>query len=288
MTTRTGSKIASIVFSRMTLVLLLSLVLAPAITAQEPSLLYATAEAGTKLIAISLEAVRVRVIGDIGFPFSLALAPCPPNAVRYTITNTFDPNNAQLATLNLGTGAATRVGSPLGQALSIMGMTCSPDGTLYAIGQFNFTDPFFNSLYTVNRETGLASWIGSTGVLDPSDPSGFSGFLMALAFAPDGTLYGVNSASTLFRVNKSTGEATKLVDFLHSASARPLVGVMGLAIDSDGNFYVSDFAPVSFIYVLNVATGVATPVLNTGLPFVHNIAFKAPVTAHSETFEDGQ
>ena len=273
---RIRSRIAAAVFASMTLLLSLSLVLTPARSAQKPSLLYATAEAGTKLIAISLEARRVRVIGDTDFPFSLALAPCPPGGVRYTITNTFDPNKAQLATLNLGTGAATLVGSPLGQVLSIMGMTCSPDGTLYAIGQFNSTDPAFNSLYTVNRETGLASRIGSTGVLDPSDPSGFSGFLMALAFAPDGTLYGANSASTLFRVNTATGEATKVVDLVRSASARPLVGVMGLAIDNDGNFYLSDFVPVSSIYALNVATGVATPILNTGLPFVHNIAFKGP------------
>jgi hypothetical protein len=128
----------------------------------------------------------------------------------------------------------------------------------------------------VNRETGLASRIGSTGVLDPSDPSGFSGFLMALAFAPDGKLYGVNSASTLFSIDPSAGKATKVVDLVHGESALPLVGVMGLAIDNDGNFYVSDFAPVSSIYALNVATGVATPILSTGLPFVHNIAFKAP------------
>jgi DNA-binding beta-propeller fold protein YncE len=248
----------------------------PAKSAEQPRLLYATAEAGTKLVTFSLEAKRVRVIGDTGFPFSLALAPCPPGGVRYTITNTFDPNKAQLATLNLGTGAATLVGSPLGQALSIMGMTCSPDGTLYAIGQFNSTDPAFNSLYTVNRETGLASRIGSTGVLDPSDPSGFSGFLMALAFAPDGKLYGVNSASTLFSIDPSAGKATKVVDLVHSESALPLVGVMGLAIDNDGNFYVADFAPVSSIYALDVSTGVATPILNTGLPFVHNLAFKGP------------
>ena len=234
---RIRSRIAAAVFASMTLLLSLSLVLTPARSAQKPSLLYATAEAGTKLIAISLEARRVRVIGDTDFPFSLALAPCPPGGVRYTITNTFDPNKAQLATLNLGTGAATLVGSPLGQVLSIMGMTCSPDGTLYAIGQFNSTDPAFNSLYTVNRETGLASRIGSTGVLDPSDPS----------------LYGANSASTLFRVNTATGEATKVVDLVHSASARPLVGVMGLAIDNDWNFYVSDFVPVSSIYALDVS-----------------------------------
>ncbi len=274
MRSRTKSKIAVAAFASITLLLLPSLMFTPARSAEQPSLLYATAEFGTKLVAFSLEAKTVRVIGDTGFPFSLGLAFCPPGGVPHTITNTFGA--AQLATLNLGTGAATLVGSPLGQPLNIMAFTCSPDGTLYAIGQFNPTDPAFNSLYTVNRETGLASLIGSTHVLDPSDPSGSSGFLMALAFAPDGTLWGANSASTLFRVNTSTGEATKVVDLVHSTSARPLVGVMGLAIDNDWNFYVSDFVPQSSIYAVNVGTGVATPILNTGLPFVHNIAFKAP------------
>jgi hypothetical protein len=270
----TRPKTVAAVFVSLTLLLSLSLVFTPARSAEQPSVLYATAEAGTKLIAMSLEARRVRIFGDTGFHFSLGLGFCPPNGAPYTITNTFGA--AQLATLNLGTGAATPVGSPLGQALNIMAFTCSPDATLYAIGQFNPTDPAFNSLYTVNRETGLASLIGSTHVLDPLDPSGFSGFLMALAFGPDGTLYGANSASTLFRIDPDTGKATKVVDFVHSASGEPLVGVMGLAIDSDGNFYVSDFVASSSIYSLDVSTGVATPILNTGLAFVHNIAFKTP------------
>jgi DNA-binding beta-propeller fold protein YncE len=213
--------------------------------------------------------MRARVIGSTGFPFSAALALCPPEGedrqreVAYTITNTFA--TAQLAKLDLGTGAATLVGSPLGQALAIMGMTCSPDGTLYGIGQVDPTNVDFNSLYTVDRESGLASRIGSTGVNDQT--LGFSGFLMALAFAPDETLYAVNEG-TLFRIDRFTGKATKVVD---------LVGVgmvMGLAIDEDGKFYVADYVPGSKIYTLDLSTGFATPILNTGLDFVHNIEFK--------------
>lgn len=47
--------------------LLSSSVFAPAGFAQEPGLLYGTAEMGTKLVAFNLEAGRVRVIGDTGF-----------------------------------------------------------------------------------------------------------------------------------------------------------------------------------------------------------------------------
>ena len=261
MKTRTRPKIITAIFASMTLLLLVPLVFTPARSAEQPSLLYATAEAGTKFVAFSLEANRGRVIGDIGFPYSLPLAFCPPGGRPYTITNIFDPAAAQLATLNLGTGEATPVGSPLGQALNIMGMTCSPDGTLYAVGQNNPNISDFNSLYAVDRATGLASRIGSTGVTGK--------FLMALAFARDGTLYGAN-VSALFRINPSTGEATKVVDFTG------VTMVMGLAIDSDWNFYLSDFVTQSRIYSLNVSTGVATPILDTGLGHVHNIAFKTP------------
>lgn len=261
------SRIAIPVFAVVTL--LLSLVFTPAGSAEEPGLLYATAEGGTQLVAFNLEAGRVRVIGDTGFPDSLSLAFCRPGGAAYTITNTFDPAKAQLATLNLGTGAATPVGSPLGQDLSIMGMTCSPNGTLYAVGQFNPLDPDFNSLYTVDRETGLASRVGSTGI---SGSDVFSGFVMALGFAPDGTLYGAN-VGALFRIDPATGGATKVVDFVG------VTMVMGLTIDKDGNFYVCDWVPLppgGAIYALNVSTGEATSVLNSGLALVHNIAFKAP------------
>jgi hypothetical protein len=272
-----GSKIISIVFASMTLLLSLLLVFIPARSAVQPKLLYAIDNADNKLAAFSLKAQTVTVIGPIG-PGALSLAFCPPGGlVPYTITSPFNPDKAQLATINLDTGAATLVGLPLppGQTLDIMGMTCSRNGTLYAIGQFDTGNPDFNSLYTVDRETGQATRIGSTSVLDASDASGTSGFLMALAFAPDGKLYGVNSASTLFSIDTSTGTATKIVD-LYTAPATRLVGVMGLAIDSRGTFYVSDFVPGSRIYKVDTNTGVATPILNTGLSFVHNIAFRIP------------
>ena len=248
------SGITKFAFVGTTLLLLMLFALPRAGSAQEQGLLYATADAGTKLVAANLEAKRVRAVGGgIGFTVSLALAFCPPEGTPYTITNAFDTTKAQLAQLNLGTGAATLVGSPLGQALDIMGMTCSPDGTLYAIGQDDPTKPDFNSLYAVDRETGLASRIGPTGVLDQGRP--FSGFFMALAFAPDRTLYGAN-VSALYRVDPYTGEATKVVDLVGVES------VMGLAIDGDGKFYLADWVPHSSIYTLDLDTGLATLILN--------------------------
>jgi len=50
----------------------------PRASAEEPSLLYATADTAStpELVAANLEAESVSVIGGIGFPFSLALAFC--------------------------------------------------------------------------------------------------------------------------------------------------------------------------------------------------------------------
>jgi hypothetical protein len=52
--------------------------------------------------------------------------------------------------------------------------------------------------------------------------------------------------------------------------------VMGLAIGKDWTFYVSDYVAQSNIYAVDVTTGAATPVLNTGLARVHNISFRTP------------
>lgn len=259
------SRITTPVFVVVTL--LLSLGFTPAGSAEEPGLLYGTAAGGTKFVAFNLQAGHVRVIGDIGIPGSLSLAFCRPGGRPYTMTRMGNASLAQLATLALDTGAATLVGSPLGQNLLIMGMACSPDGTLYAVGQADSNNADFNSLYTVNRETGLASRVGSTSVVVPGGV--YSGFFMALDFAPDGTLYGANT-SALYTIDTLTGQATKVVDFTG------VTMVMGLAIGKDWTFYVSDYAAQSSIYTVDVSTGVATAFLSTGLAKVHNIAFKAP------------
>jgi len=257
------------------LTLLLSLVLSPVALAEDPGLLYGTAgiggtgqHLGTELVAFNLQAGSIRTVGNVGYPDSRALAFCRPGGRPHTITNMGNGGLAQLATLNLGTGAATLVGSPLGEDLKIMGVVCSPDGTLYAVGQTSSAHPNFNSLYTVDRKTGLATRVGSTNVFVATGAA-FNGFIMALDFAPDGTLYGVNTKS-LYTIDPSTGLAAKVADF------QGVTMVMGLAIGKDWSFYVSDYVAQSKIYAVNQVTGAATPVLDTGLGFIHNIAFKAP------------
>ncbi len=255
--------------------LLLSLSITPARSAERPSLFYATLPLTplSQLAAFNLEASTARiagaVVGKIGYPLSAALAFCPPGGIAYAVTNIFgEPTTSpQLATLNLGTGAATLVGSPLQQWQDVMALECSRSGILYAVGGSDPTNQFseYNTLYVVNRATGQLSRIGFTGVNDGAGDDMF----MALRFAPDGTLYGANP-SALFSIDPKTGLATKVVDFVGVSS------VMGLAIDSDGKFYIADFVSQSRIYALDTTTGVATPILDTGLAFVHSIAFKTP------------
>lgn len=271
---------------------LVSLGFAQGRSAVQPRLLYAIDNGDNALATFNLKAQTVTVIGSLGPQASegaLALAFCPQRGlvglVAYTIVNSFDPTFQQLATLDLATGAATVVGSPLpplpsGQALDIMGMTCSREGTLYVIGDFDPSDPNFNSLYTIDRETGQPTLIGSTGIKVPpeGDPAGGFGFFMALDFAPDGTLYGANDFA-LYRIEPSTGQATEIVPFV-GVTQPP--AVMGLAISSDSHFYIADYQPLSpglpasRVYRVNTNTGLATPVLNTGLNLVHNIAFRIP------------
>lgn len=289
------------VFASTTLLLSLLFALPSARSGEEPKLLYAIVDTNfdaptspggpfdpPTLVAANLEAIhdgefRLGVIGSTRTPGAIALTFCPPEgedgqgAVAYTIANAFSPQN-QLAKLDLRTGAATLVGSSIVQGeLDIMALACSPDGALYAIGQLNPLNPPFNNLYSVDRNSGLATLIGSTGVNNgnpsPPDPFSASGFFMALSFAPDGTLYGASDdglgkGSTLYSISLNNGLAKSF------AHVNNVDGVMGLAIDEHGKFYLADYVPQSKIYKFNSGTGMATPILETHLGNVNNIAFK--------------
>jgi len=249
------------------------------------STLFATGRIGTALLAIDVERGNTRVIGPTGQPGSVALAITRNGKAAYSIASAvtgfppgIDGANAQLVKIDLETGAATLVGSPLGGNLSVMGMTFAPDGALYAAGDFDPQSPTFNSLYTIDLHTGLATRVGSLGS-GPNDTD----FIMSFAWDSDGTLYGA-SMTALYRIhrNRTTNMATKVVDFVGSSA------VMGIAIDEDGGFYAADFVDPpthSTIYKVDVETGFLAPLFNTGIAFVHNIAFK-PDTSGSHHDKD--
>jgi sugar lactone lactonase YvrE len=235
-------------------IVLLFLKLAAAQT--NPSTLYATGNKGNELLTIDLPSGTVNVIGTTGYPFSLGLA-FSPTGTAYTITNMGSMALAQLATLDLKTGAASLVGQPLGQSLMMMGVIVSPQGALYGGAMPSGMPP--TSLYSIDTSTGLPTLVGLSGT---------SGELMSFAYDPQGTLYSA-SPTRLYTVDLSTGNANLVTPLSIGA-------VMGLAVDGDGIMYATNFVPCppcSSVYRIDPVTGSATWLFNTGVQFVHNIAF---------------
>jgi len=235
-------------------IVLLSLKLAVAQT--NSSTLYATGNKGNELLTIDLSSGAANVIGATGYPFSLGLA-FSPAGTAYTITNMGSMTLAQLATLDFNTGAASLVGQPLGQSLMMMGVIASPQGVLYGGAMPSGMPP--TSIYSIDTTTGLPTFVGFSGT---------SGELMSFAYDPQGTLHSA-SPTNLYTVDLTTGNATLVTPLSIGA-------VMGLAVDGDGIMYATNFVgcpPCSSVYRIDPVTGSATWLFNTGVPFVHNIAF---------------
>ncbi|MFI3185112.1 MAG: hypothetical protein QX198_03955 [Methylococcaceae bacterium] len=92
-----------------------------------------------------------------------------------------------LGTVNVATGNVHVIGN-MGHRM--FDIASDPVGNLYGI---TATD-----LYSIDRNTGISTWIGSLGINDAN----------ALVFALDGILYAAGFAGTqLYVVNKSTGQA---------------------------------------------------------------------------------
>lgn len=239
------------------------------------STLFATGRIGTVLLAIDVEKGTTTVIGPTCQPGSASLAITRDGKTAYTVVKAvkgFPPGvtgaDAQLAKIDLATGAATLVGGPMGGNLSVMGLTFAPNGVLYAAGDFDPSSPTFNSLYTIDLTTGLATRVGSFGV-----GSTRSNFIMSFTWDSEGNMFGASRMS-LYRIHRhrTTNAATKVVDFVGSSN------VMGIAM-ADGKLFAADFVgplpTVSKIYGVNIETGLLTPLFSTGIAFVHNIAFNS-------------
>ena len=108
-------------------------------------------------------------------------------------------------------------------------------------------------LSRVNTETGAATDVGSTGTSD----------VYSAAFAPDGTLYGVNDyfgAERFGRFDLSTGAFT--------AIGEPFTGtnsILALEVASDGTVYASSREGSNTLWTIDPATGVNTLVGDMGI-----------------------
>lgn len=168
------------------------------------------------------------------------------------------PGPQQLATIDPKTGHATLFGAPV-EKLNVMALEFAPDGTLYAVGDFNPASPTFNTLYTVDRKTGAFTAVGSTGVPAPN-------FFMDLAFDARGTMYGA-SMFALFTIDRKTGTATKVVDFVGGGT------IMGLGYNAkQDTLYATDWkAPKSALYMVDIKNGFLTPMADIGYPLSHGL-----------------
>jgi DNA-binding beta-propeller fold protein YncE len=220
-------------------------------------ILYATAGAGSTLVKIDVGEGTVTTIGPFGVAHADAIA-ISPQGKLYTMTEGYPPPGVhpQLAQVNPVTGLATPFGVNLAPEI-FMGIGFTPDGQLYGVNAMSGTGDE-NSLYRFDPNTGEARKVKVTG--------GCPG-IMDLAVHPDGTMYGVNPHA-LYRINPHTGQATLVTEIQGNGLA-----LMGLAIDDDGNFYVSKIIPNSPLLRVDPQTGATTKLLDTGVDYIHGLEF---------------
>ena len=217
--------------------------------------LYVSDILGSQLVKVDVGTGATSVIGPFNQPWCTAIA-ISPQGDLYTVTQGFPPGspNPQLATVNITTGEATPFGVNLSPEI-FMGIGFTPDGTLYGVNAMS-GPPNEGSLYRFDPVTGVASKVKLTGSC---------GMIMDLACHPDGTLYGADPTS-LYRINPNTGQATLVVATAHTA-------IMGLAIDDDGIFYVTEIVPGAPLLRLDAATGTTSPVPGVTLNYPHGLEF---------------
>ncbi len=201
---------------------------------------YSTDRATDQVFQIDPQTGEATLVGNVGFDTSFSGLSIDDDGPLFA-SDLFDPSTFEwsLATLDLDTGAADIIGPQFDTDIHAI---AHQDGTLYgfsifqglgtldpATGEFtasfdSFTLPVEmrgadldestntlyalgadNVLYTIDVDTGSASFVGSTGV-------DFN-FRMGLAFNPlDNQLYALgddsNSGDNLYRIDKDTGAAT--------------------------------------------------------------------------------
>jgi DNA-binding beta-propeller fold protein YncE len=234
-------------------------------------------DAKGKLVAIDVrdqDDVTITPIGTIG-TFGCTSVALSKEGTLYSVCGPGDfvdthhkygcmtPGPQQLATIDPKTGQATMFGEPV-KDLNVMALEFAPDGTLYAVGDSNQASPTFNTLYTVDQKTGAFTAVGSTSVQAPN-------FFMDLAFDARGTMYGA-SMYGLFTIDRKTGTATKVVDFVGGGV------VMGLGYNAkQDTLYATDWkTPNSALYVVDTKNGFLTPMADMGYPLSHGLVALMP------------
>jgi len=240
--------------------------------------LFGTDSKGGNLITINTSTGTATLVGPTGVFSIPALAVDPTAGIMYAGQGFGTPN---VYTVNPSTGLATLLGdSGLGVA-AISGMDFRSDGTLFAsVNIAGDGGTGSDNLATIDTGTGAATVIGPygtcTGVVVPSIGGGSCTLegMDAIAFAPDGTLYGATSSGVgkngeLYIINTLTGTATHVASILDSTGAGPTGGVSSLHFACDGTLYAGTGKGTklgsSTLIKINPLNGQFTIVGSTGL-----------------------
>ena len=217
---------------------------------------------------------------------SLAMSPLTGKLYSMCGDPTMFPlGDFQLVTVDTNSGLATPIPSGSKNQLGVMAMAFAPDGTLYAVGgcvpyqapPFGTPDckpdaPGFNTLYTVDVNTGALTPIGSG--------TGAPEYFMDLAFDRNGNLFGETSTLTpayppavLYQIDLTTGKATKPLNLVGSST------VMGLAFDQNGKLYATDFTQNPGFYLVDPKTGFERAIGALPFPFSTGLELADPLKA---------
>jgi hypothetical protein len=165
-------------------------------------------------------------------------------------------NFGLLLLINPSTGAPTVVG-PLVNAINAPGLDFRSDGTLFATANVGGAGTGGSQLATINPNTGLVTIIGPLMVSN----------MGAIAFAPDGTLYGatenkgLSPFGALYTINTTTGVATFVTAIRDSNSDPHPGGFASIQFGCDGTLYYGGGSS----FDANIAGDFGTININTGV-----------------------
>lgn len=172
--------------------------------------LYGVDNGSGELITVDVNTAAPTVVGPLGVSVTdPGMAYCSDNGIMYLASE-----GGEFYSIDLATGTATLLGSDGNYRPT--GMTCTTGGILYAI------DDDQDSLFTVDRNTGMATLVGPLGVDIADGGLGRNG--SQLLMVAD------ESPTNLYEVNSATGAASIIVE-LDSGN----LGLEGLSVDTEGD-----------------------------------------------------
>jgi hypothetical protein len=218
-------------------------------------------------------------------PNLIASAAFDPDGELYTIVNGLKLNDddrisSQLATVDMATGRITPIGPP--HPINMIALEVDDQGQVYACG-FDLPPAVIGDdhLYRIDKETGAAEDLGSTGIER----------IMDLALDADGNLY-ATSGDVLYTLDPSTGQVLESMEIIgvpeqwfpgeDGGLERLPSEVMTIAFDRNGQLHA--LAMRAFMYPalevhgvphgapllrIDPESGMATVVSWTGAPNFH-------------------